>query len=155
MSTFTIKYAGGFDAPWFVFEGSPSEIKAQLIEAFDLDPAEAEELSTHEVGLKATVLAQATAAASLSLAAVPQGRSGGWPNKSDKKWTKGGSKSSEGSSAQAEEPKKPEHPFQAVLDGIAGASSTEELTRIWVTAGAGQQDADVLKAFKAKGKALQ
>lgn len=137
MSTFTIKFAAGYDAPWFVAEGDPQSIKQQLIEFFDLK--EAEELSPNEVALKAVVEAQALAAASLSLAAVPEKR-GNWPSKSDGKW-KGNSK-----------PKEPAHPFAGVLESIKAADSREDLIRIWTGLPQDAKDnADVKAAFKQKG----
>lgn len=157
-STYTVKYAGGYDAPWLVVNGSPAEIKAQLIEFFGLqdDPEglQLEDLSPNAVALLATNQAKAeyTATSRLGGSVVGEG-----PINSSKSRS-GGSKKSSGWPGQGGKEKAPQHPFQAILNQIEKATTTQELGRVWAetkaTNAAGFADPDVTKAFADKGSSL-
>lgn len=128
MATFTVKFGAGFDAPWFVAEGNPEEIKNQLILFFGLEGVD--DNTPHEVALAAVVYAQATAAASLNLAAVPERRDS-WPSRSDRP---AAPKNAEPAKPKGPEPEGPaENPLQTTLDAVQAAQSKEALLRIWVT----------------------
>lgn len=142
MSTFTVKYAKDFDAPWYVAEGNPEEIKQQLILFFDLQGAD--EKSAHEVGLEATQIAQATWAAAKGLNAKPSNE---WPSDSDR----GARRKS-----KPVEQGKLQDPKQAILDDINAATNKPDLVRIWLTVSPElKKDAAILESFKSKSASFQ
>jgi len=138
VTTLTIKFAASHDAPWFVADGSPEEIKQQLIEFFGLTGAAGH--TPHEVALTAVQFAMKSASEVLDLQP-----SNSWPSRSDR-------------GPRQREPKEPENPYQATLDAIATAKDKRSLTQIWVTlpgaVKSGSEHPEVKQAFNEKGKTL-
>jgi hypothetical protein len=151
----TIKYDKGHDATWAVFRGTTTEIRADILDFFGMDPATQVGLSlssvvtnatqiAHGKGLIATALG-ATVVEETSEPAKPTGdpwaaaanvQSGPWPG-----------------SASVAEPKK-EDPNAYILGEIEKKTTVQELKKLWAENQSFFSDAAVMAAWKAKGKAL-
>jgi len=160
-SNVTIKYSTAKDASWYTAAGTPTEIKGQLIEFFDL--REAEDLSPHEVVLLAQGIAQSTNEVATKLGGEPV-VDNAWPTppteeeKAERKAQRQAQKAANAAATDApsEPEEKDDRKFGEVLAAIEGAASEQELRQVWVTANtAAKKDPEVLKLFKARGKSLR
>lgn len=144
----TIKYHKGYEASWAVFRGeSVEDLKNDLADYFGLDRESVTALPLHDVVLNVTQIAHGTqtAASVLGAVSIP-----GTPDAPDEgqanPWAQSGG-----------EPAKPsEDPNGFLRDAIADATDVDSLKRLWAeNQAAFAGDADLLAAWKAKGKSLK
>lgn len=153
--TATIKADKGYDAPWLVFNGTPEEIRQQIITTFGFDTAWGTDIAISELVLEASKNFAATYRVSTEL--------GGKAIKSSKTKASGSAPSggSEATKGQLpapakEEKKEPADPqADPLLEQIAAATSLDDLTRIWKqNQKAFQQRPEVGKAVKERRAAI-
>lgn len=147
-SNVTIKFSGGPTAPWYTVHGTPAEIKAQIVEYFELEDVDG--LSTHAVVLRAAQIAQSTETVREVLGGEVINESKPTKSTSTKPWSKKGS----GKPQEPAGSKESEHPYGEVLVQIEGAESAEDLTRIYVLNEKAFEHPDVLAASVAKNESL-
>lgn len=141
-TTVTIKYGKGYEESWVVFRGSPDEIRAQLIGYFAPEPETVEGLSLHELVLNLTKLAHSTSAASSGLGGTVINNGGRAQRPSSGGWA-----------AAAAEPAVPER--NPLYGKVESATTLDEVKDIYArNADAFKADAELLAAWKAKGKEL-
>lgn len=140
-TTVTIKYGKGYDETWGVFRGSVEAIRAQLIAYFEIPEADHEGLSVHDLVLNATRLAQSTSAAAVGLGGKVLAKgdapaSGGWAK-----------------AAAGLSPAEPErNPLYGLIEACADREALKDVYARNVDTF--KADAELLAAWKAKGKAL-
>lgn len=132
----TIKFGGGYDAPWLVAHGeSVDDVRAYLIDSFGLDPTTEETLAELIVNASTMAVGMGNVSKTLKGSVV---------------------KSEKTSKPKAEpkaEPVAEEKPDIFAL--IEAVESVDALTEVWATNKAAFKDPKVAEAFKAKGKALK
>lgn len=149
----TIKYGKGYEETWVSFAGLPDEIREDIVQYFDLDPSSIEGLSLSEVVVTATNLAHAkgTLASTFGATVIPPGQEYK-PAATSK--PQGDVWESVGQAAQAQaSPAEPEkNPMLAVIEA---ETTVDGLKRLYAENPQAFQDAEVLAAWKARGKALK
>lgn len=149
--TVTIKYGKGYEESWAVFKGMDNaSVRALILDFFGVSPSAVTELSTHELVVDLTRVAQGTASAAsvLSAVAIPAGptptpaKTGGNP------WAGLDDDTSQNT------PPADEHPFATVLAAIAEAPDVPALQRVWAENQPAFKDETVTAAYKARGKEL-
>lgn len=140
-STATIKFGRGHDDPWLVFKGSPSQVKAQIVDAFSIEAEEANSLTLAELVVNVSQTAQSMRNASAGLGGRVIGNNGRPKSGSDEVWR------------QADKPAEPVvNPLYAEQEAC---TSVDELKALWArNRDAYDNDAELFAAWKAKGKAL-
>lgn len=131
----TIKYGKGYDDTWVTFRGTPDSVRSQLCETFGLKPEGFDTLS--ELVLEATALAHGAnnAASGAGGRSIPK----------DQK--------SEGAPAQEAKPE--EKPASPLLERVEEATDVKQLQHLWASNKEAFADADLMAAWKAKGKSLK
>ncbi|MFF4510576.1 hypothetical protein [Streptomyces mirabilis] len=152
----TIKYGKSYDDTWAVFKGTTSEIRADILDFFGMDPATQVGLSLSSIVTNATQVAHGKGLIATALgatvieetaepakpptddpwAAASATQSGPWPG-----------------SASVAEPKK-EDPNAYILGEIEKQTTVDGLKKLWAANQSFFSDAAVMAAWKAKGKAL-
>lgn len=136
--TATVKFGKGYDDPWLVFRGDPDQISEQVIASFGLE--ETEGLTLAELIVNASKQAQAVRAASAGLggSVISQGN---------------GRRNAWAEAAGSTEPAQPErNPLYGKLEEVTDVAALKELYARNKAAFDG--DAELLAAWKAKGKSL-
>lgn len=136
----TIKYGRGYEETWANFKGIVKVVRQTIIDYFGLTAEETEGLSLHEVVINATKLAHSVSAASAGLGGTvisQGGRSGG-----------GWSKAAENAAPAAPE----RNPLYGKVEEVADVTALRELFAR--NKAAFEADAELLQAWKDKGKAL-
>ncbi|MFF3249751.1 hypothetical protein ACFYWP_01805 [Actinacidiphila glaucinigra] len=156
----TIKYGKGYDDSWVVFEGPTSEIRAEILDYFGMDPETQRGLSLSSIVVNATNIAHGKGLIATALgatvvaeepAAEPAKPAGDpWAAASSAKpapsaWS--------GSSAPAEP--KAEDPNAYILSEIEKQTTVDGLKKLWAANQSFFKEPAVMAAWKAKGKALQ
>lgn len=137
--TVTIKYSKGYESPWIVFRGTPSEVIEDLGATFGIDT---EGLTLSEVVHNATAQAHRMNNLGDRLGAVSV--SAGASTGSDP-WA----------SVDDPEPEKPAADPNAVhYAGIEAAQNRQELQTYWAKNQAAFANPELMAAYKARGKAL-
>jgi hypothetical protein len=155
----TIKYGKGYEETWAVFNGQVGEVREDIMSYFGIDPENSAvaNLTPSELVVNVTNLAhgKGNAAALLggvvigsqpatatSAPASPKVDEGQQPSGSDP-WA----------AAAASTPATPAaNPMLALIEAVPDVPA---LQRLWAENQAAFQDAEVMAAWKAKGKALQ
>lgn len=159
----TLKGDKGYEAPWITFTGSPSSVKADLIEVFGFDEtSNAAELDLHDLVIEAAKAFNAQYATSTTLGGKPVGggrRTGGRGSESPAASQPASEPASTGDAWDAtasEAPSEPEAPAGPDIPAlIAACASVAELRNLWADhLDAIKGDAELLAAWKARGKAL-
>lgn len=138
----TVKYGRGYEETWANFRGTVLDVRQTIIDYFGLGTEETEGLSLHEVVVNVTKLAHAVAAASSGLGGTVisgGGKGGGWSKAA-----------SGGSPATPAEPER--NPLYAKIEGTSDVAALKELFAR--NKAAFEADAELLQAWKDKGKAL-
>lgn len=136
----TFKHRGKYEDPWIVFHGTPSEIRENVIEAFDLAGEVAEGASVADVIYQADRKSKALYALATDLGAqvvkvTP-------PNGPTKKAPAEGDRPAEGKAA-------------FIAEKIAEAENMDQVKEIWAEFSSDiKADSDLMAAFKARGKEL-
>lgn len=202
----TVKYGKGYEEPWVSFAGLPSEVRQDMIDLFQVDPARAEKLTTGELILDVAHMATTMRVLATELGATVikgDGAADGDKAKPAKKAPakKAAAKKAEpkpeasAEETKAEEPKaddgppwntdekpaetasddpwaaaaadqgddasqsaaaEPEKPNAALYSAIESSADVNALKLLWAdNQQAFADDADLLAAWKAKGKALK
>lgn len=152
----TIKYGKGYEETWAVFRGSNVDrIRAQICDYFGVDRASVSELTVSELVVNVTNLAhgKGNAAALLGATVIPSSQAGKaeTAKPGEDVWsddTAPGEFPAESAPAEPEGP----NPVIALMEATA---SIPELQKVWAANQSAFKDADVMAAYKAKGKALQ
>ncbi|MEV1109916.1 hypothetical protein AB0I95_14835 [Micromonospora sp. NPDC049751] len=148
--TATIKYGKGYEHTWLVFKGQPHEVREDVVSAFGLPPEQHEELTLHEIVVNATTVAHGVGnvAGKLGGTVLAQGKQDSPP------WNTSSPAESSGdpwAQAQATPAAPAENPLLAL---IKNAEDVPSLQRIWAENQAAFSGAEIMDAWKAKGKAL-
>lgn len=153
----TIKYGKGYDDSWVVFEGTSSEVRAEVIDYFGMDPDTQLGLSLSSIVVNATNVAHGKAliATSLGATVVEEKREPATPP-ADDPWAAASAAQSSGPwSGSASVPEKKEDPNAYILGEIEKQTTVQGLKELWAKNQSFFSDASVMAAWKAKGKALQ
>ncbi|MFF4054596.1 hypothetical protein ACFYZ0_02230 [Streptomyces sp. NPDC001708] len=156
-TTVTIKYGKGYDDTWAVFRGSASEIRADIMEFFGMDPATQAGLSLSSIVTNATQIAHGKALIATALGATVVEETASEPAKpTNDPWAAASAAQSGASpsSASVAEPKK-EDPNAWILGEIEKQTTVDGVKRLWANNQAFFSDPAVMAAWKAKGKALK
>jgi hypothetical protein len=155
-TTVTIKYGKGYEETWAVFKGSNDEVRGNILDYFAVPAENVEGLSLSELVVNVTNLAHGKGNAAALLGGVVIGSRPTEPADSATV-TQDGKDEAQNTTASDpwadDAPAEPQGPHP-VLAVIEAATSVEELKRIWAENQAALTDADLLAAWKAKGKAL-
>lgn len=144
--TATVKYGASYEDPWLTFKGaSAPEVKAAIIEAFELDGT-ARKLSLAWVVQEASRMATSSQILSSKLGATPVIEEGG----KEDPWA-----TAEAGADKNVWPEEKESPADQMRRLIAGCGSVEELKRLWVDNQTAFQDPDLMAAYKARGRELK
>lgn len=150
----TIKYGKGYEETWAGFKGSPADVRATIIEFFDMDPESVAGLSLSSVVVNATNLAHAKGniASKLGGTVISRGKAAdsGPPWNTDDSASKPG-----GVWDQAVDTKPAEPEVNPILEQIENAKDVGALQRMWAENQAAFADAEVMTAWKAKGKSFK
>jgi hypothetical protein len=132
-STATIKFGKGFEAPWLVVAGTPAEIRAQLNDAFGLDPAKTAGLTLDQLISVASKQAQesvgvATAhrdlgASVIETTSTPAPAEGDPWDAAEKAKLAAGQETGAGEAAPAQP--------QTLLEKVQTAESVRKLQELW------------------------
>lgn len=144
--TATIKYGKGYEAPWAVFHGSPSEVREDMVEAFGLDEEFVKSLTVSELIINVSQLALGKGNVAAMLGGVAIGPA-------DEAQSSGPSTPAPSAPAKAEEPSSQN---DYLLKKVAETADTKALKQLYAEnqpAFAG--DTVLMDAWKARGKALQ
>ena len=146
--TVTIKAGKGYEDSWYVFRGDAEAVKEQLIGFFALDRASVASLSPFETAVNARQIAQSISDVSAKLGAVAIGAVPSGPSANAEAAALG--------TAPADDPwAEADEPVRNPLYGrIEAATSKDELKLIWAENQAAFSDAELMAAWKAKGKSL-
>ena len=160
--TVTIKYGKSYEETWAVFKGSVEAIRRMVIDYFGVAPEAVTELTTHELVVNMTNVAQGTgnAAALLGAVVIPASESGSKPVQSA-----GGNpwadldedpvteRLSDSAIAHRADVAASQH--QHVIDAFAKAADVKALQAVWAANQHAFSDSAVVEAYKARGKELQ
>lgn len=153
----TIKYDKGHDATWAVFRGTTSEIRADILDFFGMDPATQVGLSLSSIVTNATQIAHGKGliATALGATVVEETTEPAKPP-TDDPWAAASATQSAPwpGSASVAEPKK-EDPNAYILGEIEKQTTVDGLKKLWAANQSFFSDAAVMAAWKAKGKSLQ
>ncbi|QFG10700.1 hypothetical protein SEA_ANIMUS_32 [Streptomyces phage Animus] len=158
-TTVTIKYGKGYDDTWAVFKGTATEIRANILEFFGMDPATQQGLSLSSVVVNATNIAHGKGLIATQLGGtVIEETSNEEPAKpAGDPWAAASAAQSSGpwpGSASVTEAKA-EDPNAYILGEIAKQTTVDGLKKLWAANQSFFSDAAVMAAWKAKGKSLQ
>jgi hypothetical protein len=151
----TIKYDKGHDATWAVFRGTTTEIRADILDFFGMDPATQVGLSLSSVVTNATQIAHGKGLIATALGATVVEETSEPAKPTDDPWAAAANVQSGPwpGSASVAEPKK-EDPNAYILGEIEKKTTVQELKKLWAENQSFFSDAAVMAAWKAKGKAL-
>lgn len=142
--TVTIKYGKGYEESWVVFKGASTEaVREQVIAYFGLDSASVAELTMSDLVVNVTNLAhgKGNAAAVLGATVIKTEKTKPAEKKADDDpWA-----DDEGGEAEGPKP---------ILAQVEACQSVAELKKLWAENQSEFADADVMAAWKARGKAL-
>jgi hypothetical protein len=145
--TVTVKYGKGYEESWVVFRGpSITQVREDIIDYFGMDRASVAELTLSDVVVNATNLAhgKGNVAAALGATVIKSGPTpAATENPASSAWAQAAQQEAE---APAENP---------MLARIAATTNVDELKRLWAENQAAFAEADVMAAWKARGKALK
>lgn len=148
--TVTVKYGKGYEESWAVFKGmGNAEVRTLILDYFGVEPNAVTELTTHELVVDLTRVAQGTASAAsvLSAVAIPGGKTDPPPPASGNPWA--------GLDEEKPEAEAEAHPFQSVIDALKAATDIPALQRVWAENQPAFKDETVVAAYKARGKELK
>lgn len=157
MSSVTIKNGKGYEESWFVCSDenpTSGSIRSQLIEHFGLKPEDCEGLTTHDIAVNCTKLAQSIAYVAKALGGTVIKPSA---KKPDEAQQSGPTADDVFSAAERGEAVPEEAAVDPVLALIQGAATVADLKAVYASAQlAGTPiTGDALDAWKARGKALK
>lgn len=150
-TTATIKAGKGYEAAWLVFKGTPAEVRAQLVESFELDEsvrdltlAELTSLASHKLQSIGNVSAKLGAvpishaqAAAAQPAAQPAAQESSqeppWDTKPNDPWAnvEGAAALGQGA-AQAPAPAPAEPAGDPVVEAIKHAADLNAIQKLWL-----------------------
>ncbi|MER6231723.1 hypothetical protein ABT169_21610 [Streptomyces sp. NPDC001616] len=154
----TIKYGKSYEDTWAVFEGTTTELRAEIIDYFGMDAETQRGLSLSSIVVNATQVAHGKGLIATSLGATvieetttdePAKPAGDpWAAASAKQSSSAWSGSASGAEAKAEDPN------AYILGEIEKKTTVQELKKLWAENQSFFADPAVMTAYKAKGKAL-
>ncbi|WDS51748.1 hypothetical protein SEA_TRIUMPH_34 [Streptomyces phage Triumph] len=155
----TIKYGKGYDDTWAVFKGTATEIRANILEFFGMDPATQQGLSLSSIVVNATNLAHGKGLIATALGATvveettteepAKPTTDPWAAASAQQTPSAWSGGASATESKAEEPN------AYILGEIAKQTTVDGLKKLWAANQSFFSDASVMAAWKAKGKSLQ
>ncbi|MEU8133221.1 hypothetical protein [Streptodolium elevatio] len=153
----TIKYGKGHDDSWVVFRGTLSEIRANIMEYFGMDPESQRGLSLDSIVINATNIAHSKGLLGSQLGATvtheqPAPAPAATP--SEDPWVAATANQAPAPQPPAASEPKAEDPDAYVIGLIAQATTVEGLKRIWAENQA-LFNTPLLARYKEKGKELQ
>ncbi|GAA0967350.1 hypothetical protein [Actinocorallia libanotica] len=156
----TIKYGKEEDEPCAVFEGTPQQIREDIIEYFGMPRESVEGLPLNEVVVNATRTAQALDLIRSQLGGViipqPEAKPASGPEPADP-WAaaSGTAKSDPPWDPDPAPNAEPPNPNAWILGEIEKQTTVEGLKKLWAENQAMFADSSVLAAWKARGKSLR
>ncbi|MFE4451403.1 hypothetical protein [Streptomyces sp. NPDC056796] len=156
--TVTIKYGKAHDDSWAVFRGTPSGIRANILDYFGMDPETQVGLSLSSIVVNATNVAHGKGliATALGATVVEETTTDAPAKPQGDPWAAAASAPAQAPSAPSPAPAAPsEDPNAYILGEIAKKTTVMELKKLWAENQSFFKDAAVMAAWKAKGKALQ
>lgn len=151
----TIKYGKGYESTWATFTGLPHEVREQIIAYFGFAEDAVRELTLSELVVNATSVAhgKGNAAATLGAVAIPASQQGQEQSAPPATETASDASSDPWEAVESSAPAEPAvNPLYAQIEA---AQSVDELKVLWADNQAAFSDADLMAAWKAKGKSLQ
>ncbi|ATI18816.1 hypothetical protein SEA_DIANE_32 [Streptomyces phage Diane] len=155
-TTVTIKYGKGYDDTWAVFKGTASEIRANILDFFGMDPETQVGLSLSSVVVNATNIAHSKGLIATALGATVVEEKTNEPAKpTEDPWAAASAAQSSGPWPEsASVPEKKEDPNAYILGEIEKQTTREGLKKLWAANQSFFADSAVMDAWKAKGKSL-
>ncbi|MFH8414340.1 hypothetical protein [Streptomyces collinus] len=159
----TVKYGKGHDDSWVVFEGSTQEIRTDVIDYFGMDPEALVGLSLSSIVVNATNIAHGKGliATSLGATVVEETPAASPAKPTEDPWAAASAAQSSGSgsgsvseASSAQEAPKDDTTAWA-LGEIAAKASVPDLKKFWAENQGLFSNAEIMAAWKARGKALQ
>lgn len=148
----TIKSGKRFDDTWTVFRGTSESIKADIIEHFGMDPAQAV-LSTHSVVLNATRIAQGESPVPAQLGGTVVSEKPTPTIRADDPWSIA-AQSPQASSPLTDNASQEDETRTYILDLIEAQTNIEGLKKLWAENRELFKDQLAMARYKEKGKAL-
>ena len=151
----TIKNGKGYEESWHGFTGSPEAVREDIITYFGLDRESVAGLTAFEVSITAERIAHSAKNAVRTLGATPvkpadQVDPAAAP--AGDVWAQADAATAETSATPAQAPVEGPNPLLAQIEDV---TEIPALQRLWAENQAAFADAEVMDAWKAKGKALQ
>lgn len=143
----TIKYGKGYEESWAVFGGTPQAVRENICAYFNIECASVADLSLHELVVQVTKVAHGTSLIANQLGGTPI------PDKGAQAPAQETAQAATSAPSAAPEPEADPNPL---LARIEAQESVQTLQRLWAeNQQAFAADADLMAAYKAKGRALQ
>lgn len=134
----TIKTGKGFEDTWFTFRGNNAKVREDIAAFFGMESASVSELTTYDIAVNATRIAQGVGAVSAKLGAtVVSSKPASEPAPAP---------------APAKQEEKSENPILVLIEQ---ATTVDDLRRIWAGNQEAFKDADLMAKWKAKGSSLK
>ncbi|WP_327292427.1 hypothetical protein [Streptomyces sp. NBC_01198] len=151
----TIKYGKGYEETWAVFQGSPADVREDIIAYFGFERDSVAGLTLNSLVVNATQAAHGNGliAAQLGGVVVSEEPSASTAKQEGDPWAQAAGAKPAGITPTA--PQQPAaDPNAWILAEIAKQTNVADLKKLWAENQAMFADATVMAAWKAKGKAL-
>ena len=155
MSSITIKNGKGYEESWFVCSDDKAPIRGQLIEHFGLNPEDCEGLTTHDIAVNCTKMAQSISYVAKTLGGTIVSSRATTPDEAQQP---SGPTAAEVFAAAKRGEALPDEPtVDPVLARIEAATAGADLKALYAEMQVAGTPivGDALAAWKARGKALK
>lgn len=142
----TIKYSGAKDATWINFCGTVEDIREDVAAWFGIESATLAGMTPHEVSLTGESIAHGTGVVRTVLGGTPIGQAEKPKVDGDDPWSVVNDGGSPGPV--------PEPAISPLFGQIEKCGSVDELKALWAENQSAFDDADLMTAWKARGKEL-
>lgn len=149
----TIKYGKGYEETWATFQGTPAEVRDDIVDFFGLDAASVADLTVSDIVVNATGIAHAkgNTVAGLGGKVISRNSTPAATPAADEAQQSTGDDPWANADQPADEPKVE----PTILEQIAEQQTVKDLQLLWSSNQEAFKDAEVMAAWKARGKALQ
>lgn len=152
----TIKYGKGYEETWAVFNGQTQEVRQDILDYFGIGSVSVANLTLSELVVNVTNLAHgkgnvAALMGGVVLGSQPTEATANVPAQR----TSDEAQQPTSDDGWGDEPAAPAgNPLQPLYDAVEACADKDALKRLWAENQVAFADADLLAAWKAKGKAL-
>lgn len=147
--TVTVKYGKGYEETWAVFKGQNDEVRENIINYFGLDRASVADLTLSDLVVNVTSLAHGKGNVGAILGGVVID-----PKKADEAQQPSGTSSDPWAGVESGDATPEQTGPHPLLAQIEACTTRDELKRLWAENQEAFADADLMAAWKAKGKSL-